>query len=72
MNSMRVKWRGLNGAAFRGPIFHNSSDRPSTIELELVEHESGAVLLEESRTPTFGRDDAGDCHYGCWTAEATL
>jgi len=57
---------------FRGPVYQSSSVRPSTIGLKLAEHESGAVLLDESRTPTFGRDDVGDCHFECWSAEATL
>jgi hypothetical protein len=57
---------------FRGPLFHNSSAQPSTITLELVEHESGAVLLDESRTPTFGHYYVGDCHFECSGTEVIL
>lgn len=59
---------------FSGPINQSSSDRlrPSTIELKLVRHESGAVLLDEKRNPTFEHYEVGDCHYECWYGEATL
>ncbi|HEY3254030.1 MAG TPA: hypothetical protein VGJ91_08790, partial [Polyangiaceae bacterium] len=41
---------------FPGTIYlQNSSNRPSTVELELVQHESGAVLADQSRPPTYSR-----------------
>ena len=65
---------GANTFELRFPvsIYASSSHRPSSIEIKLVEHESGAVLLDESRSPTFGRYDVGDCHFECWNAEVTL
>ena len=54
------------------PIFKSSSERPKTIELVLVERESGVGILNESRSPKFQGYVAGDCDYECWSAEATL
>ena len=42
-----------------------------TVQLTLVDHVSGRVLLDETRTAKARVTSSDDCH-ACWTAEATL
>jgi hypothetical protein len=49
----------------------NESPPDITFQLTLVDHVSGGVVLEATRTAKSRATSNDDCH-ACWTAEATL
>jgi hypothetical protein len=57
--------------AISSEFAENRAPPDVTVQLTLVDHASGRVLLEETRTAKSRTTSTDDCH-GCWTAEATL
>jgi hypothetical protein len=52
--------------------FAENEDPPNiSLQLTLIDHVSGRILLEETRTAKSRVTSNDDCH-ACWTAEATL
>jgi hypothetical protein len=50
---------------------HNDAPHDATVQLTLVDHVSGSILLDETRTAKVSDVSRDNCHV-CWAAEATL
>jgi hypothetical protein len=58
-------------SAFFNVFGEDEAPHDVTVRLELIDHMSGGVLLDEKRTAKAGTPSVDSCHF-CWGAGATL